>query len=199
MDVVGILLAAGRGERFDPTGRQLKLLQARHSGPGCGEPLALAAARALRSAVGTVIAVVRAGREPNQERLRKMLVDAGCTVLDCVPGRRDDEGTGRSIATAVAARPQAAGWIVALADMPAIDPATISAVRMAIEGGAACAAPYFNGRRGHPVGFGAVCGAELAALRGDAGGRAVLERHPVLRIDVNDPGILLDVDRAADL
>ena len=199
MEVVGILLAAGRGERFDATGRQLKLLQTRRSGPGSGVPLALAAARALRTTVGTVIAVVRAGREPNQAHLRRLLQDAGCTVVDCAPGRREDEGMGRSIARAVAERPHAAGWIVALADMPAIDPATIAAVRTAIAAGAACAAPYFEGRRGHPVGFGAVCGAELAALRGDQGARAVLERHPMLRIDVDDPGILLDVDRAADL
>jgi molybdenum cofactor cytidylyltransferase len=199
MEVVGILLAAGRGERFDATGREFKLLHARRSGPGQGEPLALAAARNLRSALGTVVAVVRPGCEANQQRLRRLLEDAGCIVVDCPAASRADEGMGLSLASGVAARPQAAGWIVALADMPGIDPATITAVRTAILQGADCAAPYFNGRRGHPVGFGAVCGPELAVLRGDAGGRAVLERYPPLRVEVNDPGILLDVDVAADL
>ena len=38
----------------------------------------------------------------------------------------------------------------------------------------------------------------LAALRGDGGARAVLARHPPLRIDVDDPGVLYDVDIAGD-
>lgn len=199
MELVGILLAAGRGARFDRTGEQLKLLQARRSGPGQGEPIALAAARALRSAVTTVIAVVRPGHEPHQQTLRRMLEDAGCIVVDCSTASRAEEGMGASLACGVAARPQAAGWIVALADMPAIAPATIVAVRNAIEQGASCAAPYFNGRRGHPVGFSAACGPDLAALRGDAGGRSVLQRYPPVHVEVDDPGILLDVDTTEDL
>ncbi len=199
MEVVGILLAAGRGERFDASGRQLKLLAARGVGADPHEPLAVAAARALRAAVGSVIAVVRPGREPGQARLHGLLAALGCVLVECAPARREDEGMGRSIACGVAARPQAAGWIIALADMPSIAPATIAAVRAAIAAGAASAAPCFRGRRGHPVGFGASCGAELAALDGDAGARALLLRHPPQLIAVDDPGILFDVDRPGDL
>lgn len=194
MDVVGILLAAGIGLRFDPSAQRLKLLE---SCPGQdAEPIARAAARSLRAAVSTVIAVVRAEDSPNQQRLRSLLTEQGCTVLRC---QNAQEGIGASIACAVRASASAAGWIIALADMPRVQPQTIVAVRKAITDGAASAAPFYQGQRGHPVGFGAVCGAELAALTGDTGAREVLARHRPVRIDVEDPGVLCDIDEPVDL
>ncbi|MFO1431924.1 MAG: NTP transferase domain-containing protein [Candidatus Competibacteraceae bacterium] len=40
------------------------------------------------------------------------------------------------------------------------------------------AAPVWNGRRGHPVGFGRQCYPALVALRGDTGARELLNAHP---------------------
>lgn len=54
MHPVGILLAAGRGRRFDPSGERNKLLQAL---PG-GEPVVVASAHALLAVLPRVIAVV---------------------------------------------------------------------------------------------------------------------------------------------
>jgi molybdenum cofactor cytidylyltransferase len=195
MAVIGILLAAGLGRRFDASGHRLKLLEPLAG----GEPLALAAARSLRAAVGTVVAVVHGGQDPKQARLRALLEAAGCSVVRCEPEDPGTAGMGASIACGVRSCPDAQGWIIALADMPAIRPETIVAVRAAIAAGADSAAPYFRGRRGHPVGFGAACGPELAQLAGDAGARAVLERHRPRRIDVDDPGILIDVDLPTEL
>ncbi|MCL4799694.1 MAG: nucleotidyltransferase family protein, partial [Burkholderiales bacterium] len=58
-----------------------------------------------------------------------------------------------------------------------------------------------RGERGHPVGFAARYGAELAALAGDAGAREILRRDRGLveLIEVDDPGVLRDVDTRADL
>jgi molybdenum cofactor cytidylyltransferase len=58
-----------------------------------------------------------------------------------------------------------------------------------------------RGRRGHPVGFAASCRDELLGLTGDAGARGVLQRHAaeVVAVEVDDPGILQDVDTAQDL
>lgn len=196
MNVVGILLAAGKGERFDPSAQRLKLLEVYPGHPGRGEPIVLVAARTLRAAVDPVIAVVRAETSPNQERLRTLLAGQGCTVLRCEGA---DEGIGTSIACAIRASAGARGWIIALADMPQVQQATIAAVHQALVDGAESAAPFYRGQRGHPVGFGAVCGPELAALTGDAGARAVLERHRPVRIDVEDPGVLCDIDDPADL
>ena len=71
----------------------------------------------------------------------------------------------------------AAGWIVALGDMPWIQSSTIARVAAAIADGAVVAAPFHRGQRGHPVGFGAACFAELAALTGDDGAKSVVASH----------------------
>lgn len=194
MDVVGILLAAGKGERFDPSSQRLKLLES--FGSQGAEPIAVAAARGLRAAVGTVIAIVRNEAGANQDLLRALLAEQGCNVLPC---KHAHEGIGASIACAVRASMHARGWIIALADMPQVQQQTIAAVRKAIVEGAASAAPFYRGQRGHPVGFGAICGPELTALKGDVGARVVLQAHPPVRIDVEDPGVLCDIDEPADL
>jgi molybdenum cofactor cytidylyltransferase len=160
--IVGVLLAAGSGSRYDPGGARLKLLEAAPGAAPASVPMALAALRNLRA----VLAVC---------------ADAG-------------EGMGRSLACGIRACGDAAGWIVALADMPAVSTATIAAVRDAIARGHDAAAPACRGRRGHPVGFGRACLDELLALSGDAGARSVLAAHPPLLIDVDDPGCLLDID-----
>ncbi len=196
MDVVGILLAAGKGERFDPSSQRLKLLQSLGSGAQGAEAIAASAARSLRAAVGTVIAIVRDEAGANQNLLRALLVEQGCTVLPC---ERAYEGIGASIACAVRASTHARGWIIALADMPQVQQQTIAAVRKAIIEGATSAAPFYRGQRGHPVGFGAICGPELSALQGDVGAREVLQRHPPVHIEVDDPGVLCDIDEPADL
>jgi molybdenum cofactor cytidylyltransferase len=216
MHFTGVLLAAGRGRRFDPAGGRLKLLAPYPAGSPDAVPLAVAAARALR-AVLPVVAVVRAapagaGAAPDAAqwaqlaRLQVLLEAEGCRVLssanaDSGAAALDaaDEGTGCSIACAVRASTPSDGWIVALADMPCIRPATIAAVQAALRAGARTAAPWYRGQRGHPVGFAAACREELAALRGDEGARALLQRYPPQRVEVDDPGVLFDVDEPADL
>ncbi|MDZ7652038.1 MAG: nucleotidyltransferase family protein [Burkholderiaceae bacterium] len=193
--IVGILLAAGRGTRFDPSGQTSKLLAAAPAGPHAGAPLALAAARTLRGVLSEVVAVVRPPDTPAQQELHRLLRDAGCRLAI---NARAEEGMGGSIAAGVRASTDAAGWLVALADMPAVAPPTISAVRDALAAGAPSAAPMHQGRRGHPVGFAARLGPLLLALQGDAGARSVLVAHPPLPIPVDDPGCLLDLDSAAD-
>jgi molybdenum cofactor cytidylyltransferase len=184
--IVGILLAAGRGTRFGGD-KLLALL------PG-GECVGAAACRHLLAAVPHVIAVVR----PDDPALAAALGAAGARVVRCANA---DDGMGASLACAVQAAPEAAGWIVALADMPGILPATIARVATAVAEGALVAAPFHSGERGHPVGFGKTCYAALAALTGDEGAKAVVAAHRdrMVRIDVDDPGILCDVDTKADL
>ena len=108
---------------------------------------------------------------------------------------------GASLACGVQATANAKGWLVALADMPWITPATIARVAAAVADGALLAAPFHAGERGHPVGFGAACYAQLAALTGDEGAKSVIAAHRdrVARIDVDDRGVLRDVDAPADL
>lgn len=192
---VGVLLAAGRGRRYDASGRQLKLLASAASGPHAGAPLAVAAARTLRAALPQVIAVVRAGYGP-PAMLRDLLAAEGCAL--CVRSEAEaDRGVGASLAAGVRHSAEANGWVIALGDMPALRPETVAAVAAALESGAATAAVTHGGTRGHPVGFAAALREELLALDGDTGARAVLQRHPPRLIEVSDPGVLVDVDTAA--
>lgn len=192
--VVALLLAAGRGRRFDPTGTRNKLLAPAPAGPLTGVPLAVAAARSLRAAGLPVVAVVRPPADEATTALAQQLADTGCTLA---PHENADAGMGTSIAAGVAAAPDAAGWLIALGDMPALSPDTIAQLVASLAAGATTVAPVHRGVRGHPVGFAASLRADLLALQGDVGAREVLRRHPPQTIDVDDPGVLLDIDTPA--
>jgi molybdenum cofactor cytidylyltransferase len=141
-----------------------------------------------------VVAVVRA----DDAALAAALGAAGARVVRCANA---DDGMGASLACAVQACPDAPGWLVALADMPWIAPSTIARVAAAVAGGAVVAAPFHRGERGHPVGFAAACRAELTSLTGDEGAKTIVAAHRdrIERIDVDDPGVLCDVDMREDL
>ncbi len=151
-------------------------------------------ARHLLAAVPHVVAVVR----PDDPALASALGAVGTRVARCANA---DDGMGASLAHAVRATSNATGWVVALADMPWIRPATIARVVAALADGASVAAPFHRGERGHPVGFGKSFYEALATLTGDEGAKSVVaaNRDRVVRIDVDDPGILRDVDTPADL
>jgi molybdenum cofactor cytidylyltransferase len=184
MRIVGILLAAGQGSRFGGD----KLLAQFPDGTAIG----VLAARNLRAALDEVVAVVR----PEDSVLRGLLAREGCRVEPCETAW---QGMGASLAHGVRAARDAGGWVVALADMPLIAPATIRSVAAALAAGASIAAPFHRGERGHPVGFAAAYGERLAALEGDAGAREILreERERMHRIECDDPGTLADVDTRA--
>jgi molybdenum cofactor cytidylyltransferase len=189
--IVGILLAGGRGVRF---GGAKLLAPLAADDAGWGTTVGVAACRRLMAACPEVIAVVR----PDDGDLAAALRETGARVVACP---RADEGMGASLACGVAAAADADGWVVALADMPWIAPATIAGIVAALGRGAAAAAPFHRGERGHPVGFGKACGPALAALTGDEGARRVVaaQGDRLVRIDVDDEGAVRDVDTPSDL
>jgi molybdenum cofactor cytidylyltransferase len=186
--VQAILLAAGLGRRFDPSGRRDKLLQ----DLGDGRTVLWHSASKLRTALGSCMAVIR----PGQHERRRILEDAGCCVIESEAAR---EGMGAALAAAVQASTTAGGWLVALADMPWLAPELIRRVAAAIDTPDAVAAPWCDGRRGHPVAFGAAWRQRLAALEGDQGARELLARAAVRRIEPAPRAVLHDVDVPADL
>lgn len=107
-------------------------------------------------------------------------------------------GMGDSIAAAVRATRDAPGWLVLPGDLPLVQPQTLRAVALALQAYAAVV-PVFEGQRGHPVGFGAACGAALAALSGTAGAARVLQAQAVHELPVDDIGCVTDIDTVADL
>ena len=184
--VVGILLAAGSATRFGGG----KLAAALPNGTSVG----VSACRNLAAAVDAVIAVVR----PGDEMIAGALTANGARVSVCP---RASDGMGASLAWGVRAAPVATGWIIALADMPWIDPETIVKVATVLRQGGSLTAPRFKGARGHPVGLSARFFDQLVALSGDEGARHLLARYATSMhfIDVNDAGVLRDIDTPEDL
>jgi molybdenum cofactor cytidylyltransferase len=189
MTPVGILLAAGRGTRFDPTGASDKLL----APYGAGGTVVGASARHLLAAVPHVIAVVA----PGASAVARELEQAGCIVTVCPDAA---QGMGVSLVHAVrASLPAPLGWVIALGDMPDVLPSTIEALCDALADGAQIAAPSMHGRRGNPVAFGPSRRDALLALGGDQGARSLLLEGPVTLVEVPDAGIFRDIDAPGDL
>ena len=183
-----IVLAAGAGRRFAGPGH--KLAQA---GAGDGSPVL---AQTLRHVVDSglpVVVVTTAELAP----LAGQQV-AARDVLVLPSDGPHSGGVGDAIAAGVSARTDATGWIILPADMPRVKGSTLRAVAHALQEHAVACAQY-QGRRGLPVGFSAELYSELSVLSGDEGVRRVVARYPSEGVEVDDPGVLLDIDTVEDL
>lgn len=92
---------------------------------------------------------------------------------------------------------QARAVMLALADQPFVDSQTINRLMEAF--GAhdkGIALPVYQSRRGHPVIFAIRYKGELLKLKGDIGGREIIDRHPddVLEVAVDCEGVCIDID-----
>ena len=182
-----IVLAAGKGSRF--LGTDHKLAQRLGS--------ATVLSTTLRHAIATQLPVVVVTTARFADLARRGIAARDVVLLpeaDTAPAL----GMGHSIAAGVAARPDAGGWLVLPADMPLIQPATILAVARELAHHAVVYAQH-KGRRGHPVGFATELYSELSTLTGDEGARRLVARYPAVGLEVEDPGVLVDVDTEADL
>ncbi len=182
------MLAAGKGSRFDPTGMQNKLMQPLAG----GDLVVIKSAKNLLAALPVVVAVVRPGAEGFAAQLEML----GCKVTECP---RAEEGMAASLVHGLLNTADAAGWVIALADMPYVHPDSIKALINAIRNGADIAAPTCSGQRGNPIAFSRKHLPELLRLSGDEGARNLLKRYPVTAVEVADRGIRLDIDVPADL
>lgn len=183
-----IVLAAGLGSRFMAPEHKLSQTFGGRTVLGMtldhaldsGLPVAVVTRRALAPLTNS-----RAGRfEP------VLLPDDGASQ----PGF----GIGHSIAAGVAACGSAPGWVILPADMPLVQPHTIRRVAQALDAAPAAYAQH-RGRRGHPVAFAAELYSELARLSGDEGARRLLARYPSQAVEIDDPGVLIDIDTEQDL
>ena len=90
----------------------------------------------------------------------------------------------------------APGVLFTLVDHPNVRSATVAEL---IRTAAPLALPRYAGRRGHPLYFSRELATEFLALDSASSARVVLERHAaeIRYVDVDDPGILDDVDDPA--
>jgi molybdenum cofactor cytidylyltransferase len=186
--VQGLLLAAGRGQRF---GAEPKLLRPLAD----GRPLVLHALQRLRDALrAPALVVLRSG----DDTLAALLREHGAAVVVTSDAER---GMGASLAAGARTVADDAAVLVALGDMPAIAPSTYAAVLHALRAGAAIVQPRCQGLPGHPVGFAARWLPQLRALDGETGARPLLRAYAaqVTALPVDDAGCLLDIDTPHDL
>ncbi len=136
------------------------------------------------------------GYEAN--RIRANVRNAGGAVFVVNPA--PERGMLSSLQCGLASLPRDADAVLFTpADLPSIQRSTIAAVA-ASDNTAEVTIPRCGGRNGHPVRISRGIVAELLALPDDAQARDVLHRQrgETRFLDVDDPGILHDVDTPAD-
>jgi len=188
-----VMLAAGRGMRFHGAGHKLEQL------------VDLAdtdtiLARSVRHAMDSQFRVVLVTTPTLAPAALKLLPAANVVILPGLDGngRPAAVGMGHSIAAGVSAAGDADGWLIVPADMPLLRPASILAVADALAHYPVAYAQH-TGRQGHPVGFSTELYSELVNLQGDDGARRIIARYPSHAVNLDDPGVLVDVDTADDL
>ncbi len=185
-DFTAILLAAGQSKRFGSP----KLLHPLND----GTPLGLIAAQKLCEVFANVLVVIN----PHSPELANMYRALDVRVI---VNSNAEQGLGTSLALGIAQSANSQGWLIALADMPFIKTETIHTVAYSLMQGAKIAAPCYQGKRGHPVGFAQLFKNELLQLNQDTGANQLLQRYAeqVHLIATEDSGILQDIDAPADL
>lgn len=189
-----IVLAAGAGRRFGG-GKLLARFEGRPLIAGALDAALSAPVRAVVLMTDGDLALAAVARDHalrcgRGEALRVVVVDDAA------------EGMAASLRRGVASlSPDSQGVFVFLGDMPRIPVEAPSALARRFARDTDLLAPGHEGRRGHPVLFGAAWFPALAALSGDRGAQGVLQAagERLDLVDGFDAGVLFDVDHVADL
>ncbi|MBU0917182.1 nucleotidyltransferase family protein [Aquabacterium parvum] len=204
--VVALVLAAGRARRFGSDKRQACLPD--------GRSLLQAVLQTQLQACSDVRVLLREGDDwgqalcaqwgaawqvvPDADQGMGHTLAAGLRALvtEEVVGTGGDHGDAQCAAHG-ARRFDAA--LVALADMPAVQPDTVRALIEAFHRDGRLAWPWYAGRPGHPRLLPRSSWPALLDLQGDEGARQRLDWSLATRVDVPDAGILVDIDTPGDL
>jgi molybdenum cofactor cytidylyltransferase len=195
-DIAAVVLAAGSSRRFG-SDKLLYPLTRR----GVTMPLAAHSLLPWLETFGQVTVVVRPGADSFCSAIETALGEIKSAQISWIECADAAQGMAASLVCGVRANSDAAGWLIGLADMPAVPVSAIVAVRNALLDGAELAAPSRAGRRGHPVGFASHYFDRLQDLQGDNGARGLLEGDisQVTDIKIDDVGIFADIDVLGDL
>ncbi|MFE0381357.1 NTP transferase domain-containing protein [Streptomyces inhibens] len=188
--MAGLLLAAGGGRRLG--GRPKALLDHR------GRPLVEHAARVLRDGGCRPVHIVL-GAAADSVRKR---ADLSAYRTSQNPDWAQGMGSSLRVGLSALAGSGADAVVVSLVDQPGIGAAAVARVVAAYEGRGSLVSAAYDGRRGHPVLFGADRWADIAAAaEGDRGARDYLQRHAdaLTLVECADIAEPYDIDTPEDL
>jgi|SRR5581483_3854973 len=179
MSVAGLILAAGESRRM---GFPKALLEFR------GETFLDGLIRTFGAYCSPVVAVLGADAGRIRSGIRAA---SGATIVENPDWRLGQLTSMQCGLRAVPA--EARGVLFTLVDHPNV---RIETVAELVRQDSVFAIPRHAGRRGHPLYFSRELATEFLALDRSATARVVLERHAaeIRYVDVDDPGILDDVD-----
>ena len=155
----------------------------------------------IEHAVGTALAVcdtVVAVLGKRADELRELLSRFGDRLI--ITENPDYASTDMltSIQLGVRALPDCNAFFLVPADMPLIAESTYRAMVNAFDGSAEALISTFGGRRGHPPLISATLIPEILGDTGGGGLKAILRRHTVRLIPVEDRDCTVDLDTPAD-
>jgi CTP:molybdopterin cytidylyltransferase MocA len=187
MRVVGVVLAAGEGSRFE--GPTHKLLAPFRDRP----LLSWAVEHAVASATDETVVVVGA----EADRVRDVVAPFDVTVVENLGWAG---GIATSLATAIGhCRTHGVdGVVVGMGDQPFVETSAWDAVTSALRGGSTIAVATYDGARRNPVGLGEAVW-PLLPRDGDEGARVVMRLHPELVTEIPCAGQALDIDTVEEL
>uniref|UniRef100_UPI0031391A38 nucleotidyltransferase family protein n=1 Tax=Pseudomonas sp. SST3 TaxID=2267882 RepID=UPI0031391A38 len=189
--VCAVVLAAGQGSRYREHRDEDKLLSPSTDAPDASPVLA----ETLSALSGVAEWLLVVARDDNQ-RLLAWLNQIGEGLGAEILSVRSN-GLGHSLAQAVAHRSARRGWLVALGDMPYVRRESIARIAAAIQP-QRLVVPTYRGQRGHPRGIGAHYLDQLLMLGDDRGAQGLFVDSQVIEIELDDPGVLQDIDRPGD-
>ena len=186
--VVGLVLAAGSARRFGADKRQATLPN--------GDTLLDAVIRTQHAVLQTVLVITTVQDDfADQVCRRHQAVRVSCADAQ--------QGMGLSLAAGLKAvqmlDPVPEAVLLALADMPMVQPETLRALLARFQAHGRAVMPIHQGRPGHPRVLPRATWPALMALRGDEGARHAVDWSQADKVEVPDAGVLLDVDTPQDL
>lgn len=199
-----LILAAGFGRRFGTDKRRATIVSA----DGLTQPLLVASAYCYAALGWPLQLVLRPeDRALADDLSTRFASDPALPSLTPVFAEQGHLGMGHSLAAGAAAATvrAAPACLVALGDMPFVQPSTLTlmaAQMLRVDRPAiSVVRPRYQGTPGNPVGFSAAALPTLARQSGDQGAREQLRRWQALTrwVDVDDAGILRDIDLPEDL
>lgn len=188
--VSAVILAAGTSTRMGQAKQLLPL--------GGTTVLARTIDNVRSAGLVEIVLVLGASAEAIRRQLPQSLLEG----LKVVVNQAYRQGMASSLREGLSALdPQTGGALIILGDQPFVRPQTLHQIMAGYHrSGAQIVIPLHQGNRGNPVLLSRSVFPEVMALEGDTGCRAIFPNHldTILKVEIEDPGILLDIDNQDD-